>query len=510
MTVHDAISVPKLDADSTLELVLNALSELIEYELAVVLGLDEGDTLRVRKAAGPLANERLSRYIIDLHERRDLARILERGEPKLFSESEEHVDSYDGVVELPHGHSCLVAPLSLGDRRLGLLTLDHRECGRFTPGLVRFVAVISKLISLSLAQSDRAVVLADENAALVRERNALLSPGYEPVAGLIGAAPAWLEAVEALRLAAAAELPVLILGETGSGKELAARAAHRLSARARGPFIALNCSALAPSLAESELFGHEKGSFTGAAGIRKGRFELADGGTLFLDEIGDLPLELQPKLLRVLQEGAFERVGGEKGVRVDVRVVAATHVDLASAVGYGRFREDLYYRLSVFPLRLPPLRERPGDALLLAEHFMAEIRRRPGFGELTMDEGAALAIEAGDWPGNVRQLRNAVERAAILARGGVMRAAHFEGCGAAISRAKVDTPAAAVGATAAKIGDGAAPLVSLEDAQRAAIREAFARSGGRLYGPGGAAALLGMKPTTLQSRMKKLGIVKEG
>jgi len=176
--------------------------------------------------------------------------------------------------------------------------------------------------------------------------------------------------LDAIRLAASSELPVLIMGETGTGKEGVARALHRLSPRASGPFVAVNCSALSEGLVESELFGHEKGSFTGAAGRRRGRFELAHGGSIFLDEIGDLPLALQPKILRAIQEGRFERVGGEACVEVDVRVIAATHVDLPLAVRQGRFRADLYYRLDAFPISLPPLREREGDVLVLARYFL--------------------------------------------------------------------------------------------------------------------------------------------
>ena len=509
MAVNNEISVPNLDPEHLLELILHALSDLIDYELAVVLGLDESGALRVRKAAGPLVTDRLAHHTIDLHERRDLARILDRGLPKLFAEDESHIDSYEGVLDLPHGHSCLLAPLSVGDRRLGLLTLDHRECGKFTPVIVRFIATISTLISLSLAQIDQATRLEAENETLVRERNALLAPGYQPIAGLIGAADSWIEAVEALRLVAATELPVLILGETGSGKELAARAVHRLSARASGPWIALNCSALAPSLAESELFGHEKGSFTGASVSKRGRFELADGGTLFLDEIGDLPTELQPKLLRVLQEGSFERVGGERSLKVDVRVVAATHIDLARAVAEGRFREDLYYRLSVFPLHLPPLRDRPGDALLLAQHFLADIRERPGFASVCMDEDSARAIEESSWPGNVRQLRNALERAAILARGGMIRTEHLRSGGPAASSGRPTMDRSSASARPVVDALPGAPR-SLDDTQREAIRDALLRSEGRIYGKGGAAELLGLKPTTLQSRMKKLGITKRG
>ncbi|MBN2875722.1 MAG: sigma 54-interacting transcriptional regulator [Spirochaetales bacterium] len=513
MSVNHDISVPNLDPERTLELVLEAVAELVDYELAVVLSLDSSDTLRVRKAAGPLHDERLSGFSLSLADRGDIAGILRAGKPKLFSEDEEHVDTYEQILDLPAGHSCMVAPLVVAGKPIGLLTLDHRSCGMFTPGIVRFIATISRLISLSLAKADQVESLAMVNADLVRERNALLTPGYEPIAGMVGSSAVWTKAVEALRLVAGSELPVLILGETGTGKELAARSVHRLSGRASKPFVAINCSALAPSLAESELFGHEKGSFTGAQSLRRGRFELADGGTLFLDEIGDLPLDLQPKLLRALQEGSFERLGGEKPVRVNVRVVAATHVDLEAAVSKGRFRADLYYRLSVFPVTLPPLRERHGDVVLIAERFVASIRERPGMEKLTLGDDAIPEIESRTWPGNIRELRNALERAAILARGARITAEHLiefrpplTTGGGPFEGRSVDRPAPQPPITTQPMA--VLQPRSLAQAQREAIRSALVSSGGKVYGPGGAAELLGMKPSTLQSAMKRLGINK--
>ena len=512
-----ASPVQRLDPEHTLELVLEALGELIDYELAVVLGLEGPELLRVRKTAGPLAGPGFKDFAIALRDRGDLARIMEKGEPRLFSETEEHVDTYEGILDLPHGHSCLVAPLSCGGKRIGLLTLDHRSCGKFTPGLVRFIATISKLISISMVQSDAASDLETANADLVRERNALLTPGYEPLTGLVGSSPAWIRAIEAIRMVAGTELPVLVLGETGTGKELASRSVHRLSARADQPFVAVNCSALAPSLAESELFGHEKGAFTGASSTRKGRFELADGGTLFLDEIGDLPMELQPKLLRIIQEGTFERVGSERTIKVNVRIVAATHVDLAAAARSGRFREDLYYRLSVFPVNLPALRERSGDILLLAETFLADIRTRPGFSGTAFSVEAARVLEERRWPGNVRELRNALERAAILAQGGLISEAHVAIPHASNQECQ-DLPAPDQKTTEAiAASNGTSPglaipykgtdsNLTMAEAQRSAIHSALQKSGGRIYGQRGAAELLGLKPSTLQSRMKKLGM----
>ncbi len=483
-----------LSPERTMELILEALRELIDYELAVVLGLEGADKLRVRKAVGPLYTQRLEGFSISLEKRRDLAGIISSREPHLFREEEEHLDTYYEVLDLPEGHSCLVSPLFVGDSPIGLLTLDHRVCDKFTPGMVRFIGSLSKLISVSVAQTDASEALRARTEDLVRERNRLLGENADAFREMAGVSSAWRRVLDSILLVAGSGAPVLVLGETGTGKELVARTVHRLSPRSSGPFVAVNCSALAPNLAESELFGHERGAFTGAAERRRGRFELADGGTLFLDEVGDLPLELQPKLLRVLQDGVFERVGGERSLSTDVRVIAATNVDLGAAVEAGRFREDLLYRLDVFPIRLPPLRERDQDAAVLAEHFVAAIRRRQGFGDLALTKGAVEKVLSLPWPGNARELRNAIERAAILARGGAIQAEHI-----VVFGRNDDMPGRQEAETACR-------FPSLEQAQAEHIRKAFERSGGKLYGKDGAAALLGMKPTTLQSRMKRLGL----
>jgi transcriptional regulator with GAF, ATPase, and Fis domain len=492
----------ELSPEKTLEIVLESIGELVDYELAVVLGYEGQGRLVVRKARGKLASPRLDSYSISLQERPDLAKLLDAGVPKLFAPEERHVDTYAEVLDLPERHSCLFSPLSVDGKLIGLLTLDHRSCGVFSADILRFIDVISRLIALALVQAESSRELGERAAALAVERNRLLDLDADAFRLLIGASPAWERVLDSIRLVAATDSPVLLLGETGTGKEEAARALHRLSSRAAGPFIAVNCSALPAALAESELFGHEKGSFTGAQALRRGRFELADGGTLFLDEVGELPPEIQPKLLRALQEGRFERVGGERAVEVCVRVIAATHVDLERAAAEGRFREDLYYRLAVFPIRLPPLRERGADTLLLAEHFAARLRSRDGWEGLRFEAEALRGLVARDWPGNVRELRNVVERAAILARGGAIGAAHLVesaglgGTGGAAAAARA-IPSGIVG----RRGAG-----TFEESQRARIAEALAESRGRIYGSGGAADLLGLKPSTLQSKMKRLGI----
>ena len=252
-------------------------------------------------------------------------------------------------------------------------------------------------------------------------------PREQAFDGLIGTSTGMTAAIDVVRRVAATHASVLLLGESGTGKELFAQALHRLSPRAERPFVQVACAALPETLLESELFGHERGAFTGAVYARAGRFEIADGGTLFLDEIGDLTPTMQVKLLRFLQEREFERIGGNKTLRVDVRVVAATNRDLAAKLADGSFREDLYYRLNVVEIRVPPLRERRDDVPLLARHFLAKLAAENGRRVESISDAAMAALSSHDWPGNVRELENAVERAVVLASGPVLGAEAFAG-----------------------------------------------------------------------------------
>jgi transcriptional regulator with GAF, ATPase, and Fis domain len=288
----------------------------------------------------------------------------------------------------------------------------------------------------------------------------------------------------------------MVRGETGTGKELIARAVHELSPRRSGPLVKVNCAALSPSLVESELFGHERGAFTGAQQRRLGRFELADGGTLLLDEVGEVPVEMQPKLLRVLQEHEFERVGGTRPVRVDVRIVSATNRDLARAVEEGRFRADLFYRLAVFPIDVPPLRERPGDCATLAEGFVREQAHRLGKSLTGLSPGALDRLLAHDWPGNVRELANVVERASIVAMGPIVTEADLPPLTAMDARRPV-----AAESSVSRPGD-----LRLEAIERAHIVRVLEQAGFVIEGKKGAAAILGLAPSTLRSRMAQLAI----
>jgi formate hydrogenlyase transcriptional activator len=289
---------------------------------------------------------------------------------------------------------------------------------------------------------------------------------------------------------ASTDSTVLLLGETGTGKELVARAIHKLSPRHERMFVRMSVAALPPSLFESELFGHEKGAFTGAVASRIGRLELAHRGTLFLDEVGDIPMEVQPKLLRVLQEREFERLGSTRTQRVDVRVVAATNRDLDRMVEEGTFRSDLYYRLNVFPIAIPPLRERVEDMPALALHFVQQCSRRLGRPIPSIPDGVMQSLKKWRWPGNIRELQNVIERAVIVSAGQTL----------AIPPQDLQSKSREAHST------GKAAPGTFQDAERETILGALRESGGVVAGPSGAAARLGLRRTTLQSKMRRLGI----
>src|SRR5689334_7274980 len=315
---------------------------------------------------------------------------------------------------------------------------------------------------------------------------------------LVGRGPALEAVARQIDLVAPTDAAVLILGESGTGKELVAREVHRRSGRAARPLIKVNCAAVPRELYESEFFGHARGAFTGALRDRAGRFELADGGTLFLDEVGEIPPELQAKLLRVLQEGELERVGEERTRRVDVRLIAATNRDLRAEAEAGRFRQDLYFRLSVFPIELPPLRRRAEDIPVLAEHFLALAARKLGRPKPRLTLADAQRLQRYGWPGNVRELQHVIERAVILAEG---------------DRPVIELPADPAAASPQSRpyplrdhGDRVLTDAELRRLEADNIRAALRRTAGKVAGPGGAAELLGIRPTTLASRIKALGL----
>lgn len=317
---------------------------------------------------------------------------------------------------------------------------------------------------------------------------ALESPEY-CFEGIVGQSPAFQKVLEQVAIVAPTDSTVLLLGETGTGKELIAHAIHNLSSRRQRTFVRMNCAAIPSGLLESEFFGHEKGAFTGALMQKKGRFELADKGSLLLDEIGDISLELQPKLLRAVQEQEFERLGSARTIQVDVRIIAATHRNLNEMVMDGKFREDLFYRLNVFPIEIPPLRERREDIPMLVDYFVKKLSSRMGKRIDSIPERVMHALVNSNWRGNVRELANFIERAVIVTRGD-----------------ELEVPVAELRNSCELDATSTSSIYSFRTAESRAILEALRATSGRIGGDGGAAARLGLKRTTLQNKMRRLGI----
>ena len=387
--------------------------------------------------------------------------------------------------------SVCCAPLIFRGQALGTLNVASRREGFFTPQDVSFFTQVAAQIAIAIDNSLSYKRIEELNARLEEEKVYLedeirTENRFEEIVGQSPVLRAMLKQVETV---APTDSTVLICGETGTGKELLARAIHDLSARRQGTFVKLNCAAIPTGLLESEMFGHERGAFTGAIAQRIGRFALAHRGTMFLDEVGEIPIELQTKLLRVLQEREFERLGSSKTIRTDARLVAATTRDLAAMVEAREFRADLYYRINVFPITVPPLRDRREDIPLLVRYFVQQNARRMHKRISTIPAQAMQALTQYDWPGNIRELQNFIERAVIVSAGPALDAPIRE-----LKRAGAKGPAA----------------VTMASAERDAILRALRESGGRVGGEQGAAARLGLKRTTLQAKMRKLGVSAKG
>jgi formate hydrogenlyase transcriptional activator len=401
-------------------------------------------------------------------------------------------------------------PLSNRGRTFGTLNLASRRADGFAPADIELVQQVAAQIAiavenaLAFKQIDALKTkLAEEKLYLEEEIRSAYN--FEEI---VGDSPAIRRVMAQVELVAPAGSTVLILGETGTGKEVIARAVHNLSPRKERTFVKVNCAAIPSGLLEAELFGYERGAFTGAINQKLGRFELADRGTLFLDEIGDIPLELQPKLLRVLQEQEFERLGSNRTQTVDVRVVAATNRDLARLVADREFRSDLFYRLNVFPIQIPPLRERREDVPLLVRYFVQNFSRRLNKTVQYVPADAMDALVNYSWPGNIRELENLIERAVLLSPGKELRVPLTELKQATLSVSDVsDISADGTMLAPSPLGGSApAPVATLEEAERQHILRALRQTEWRIAGPKGAAAVLGMKRTTLQARMRKLNI----
>jgi transcriptional regulator with GAF, ATPase, and Fis domain len=404
-----------------------------------------------------------------------------------------------------------VGPLIGPDGGGGILILVAEPGKSFKQAHLQMAKALLDPFSAALENDRRLHELAALREAAEADRRSLLSRlGRQEMSdAIVGADSGLKHVMERVQLVAQSNVPVLILGETGTGKEVVSRAIHNRSSRAAGAFIRVNCGAIPAELIDSQLFGHEKGSFTGAGDTRQGWFERADGGTLFLDEIGELPLAAQVRLLRVLQDGFIERVGGQHPIRVDVRIVAATHCDLAAMVKAGTFREDLWYRINVFPILLPRLRERIEDIPPLARHFAQRAANRFGLALVEPTASDMQLLTNYNWPGNIRELGAVIDRAAILGNGQRLEVAKALGINVAAP------PSAPLAATLYEVVPDAPSaesselleVTSLNAAMKRHIERALVVTRGRIEGRGGTAALLGINPHTLRARMRKLGIV---
>jgi transcriptional regulator with GAF, ATPase, and Fis domain len=401
----------------------------------------------------------------------------------------------------------LVGGLQGTEGPAGILVLVADSRKALDEGHVRMLEALLDPFSAALENDRRLHELAALREAAEADRRSLLSRLGRREMGerIVGADVGLRHVMERASLVAQSDVPVLILGETGTGKEVVSRAIHNRSGRAAGPFIRVNCGAIPTELIDSQLFGHERGSFTGASETRQGWFERADGGTLFLDEIGELPLPAQVRLLRVLQDGYIERVGGQHPIHVDLRIVAATHRDLPAMVQAGTFREDLWYRIAVFPILLPRLCERKEDIPALAKHFAERAATRFGLSYVEPSDSDCQLLMGYSWPGNIRELGAVIDRAAILGDGKTLEVVKSLGAGVASLAAPLPM-LQVTGAVPNPRGAASDPLSTLNAAMREHIERALAATRGRIEGPHGAAALLKINPHTLRARMRKLGV----
>jgi formate hydrogenlyase transcriptional activator len=386
--------------------------------------------------------------------------------------------------------SICAVPLTTAMKRLGAMVFGSMRESAYEDADLEFLSQVAKQVAVAVENAQAYQEIAALKDRLAKEKLYLegeIQSDYN-FEEIVGDSPRLKAVLKQVEIVAPTDSSVLILGETGTGKELLARAIHSHSSRGDGTFVKINCAAIPTGLLESELFGHERGAFTGAIAQKVGRFELADKGTLFLDEVGDIPPELQSKLLRVLQEQEFERLGGTRTIRVNVRVVAATNRDLGAMVAEKQFRSDLYYRLNVFPLTAPPLRDRPEDVPVLVRYFAQKYARRMNKRIETIPTETMSALSRYAWPGNIRELENMIERAVILSPGSELR----------VPLGELKSP----------LADATPALSTLEAAEREHILRALQAARWVIGGPAGAAAKLGMKRTTLQSRMQKLGIAR--
>jgi formate hydrogenlyase transcriptional activator len=493
LAVSEAI-VSQRDLSALFRELAGPLHQIVDFEiLALVLHEAASSTMRLHilEAAGPI---QIPADLVLPVDDDPAGWVWQTQEPLIIPDIGEETrwPHFRELAEPSGGRSCCQLPLTTARRRLGTLVFASRQSSAYHKADLDFLQLVANQVAVAidnaLAFQEIAALkdqLSQEKAYLEEEARTDHNFGE-----IVGGSEVLRRVLNEVETVASTGATVLIRGETGTGKELIARAVHELSPRRERTFVKLNCAAIPTGLLESELFGHEKGAFTGAISQKVGRFELAHKGTLFLDEIGDIPSELQPKLLRVLQEQEFERLGGTKTTKVDVRLVAATNCDLAAMVADGRFRSDLYYRLNVFPVVLPPLRERTDDIPPLVRHFTQRFARGMGRRIEKIPSDVMEALVQYPWPGNIRELQNVIERAVILSPG-----------------SSLQVPLGDLQPIAAK--QPAAPegeVITMADAEREHIIGALDETNWVVGGSRGAAARLGMKRSMLYWKMKKLGI----
>jgi formate hydrogenlyase transcriptional activator len=492
LQVNNAV-VTCLDRESLFDAIAGALRGVIPFDRAALILDDpgEGDFKVLRIAGHDPLPPGVPRKTVWAREGSRTASILESRRPLLTPDLREDPRFSEHGPLIAQGLlSALSVPLRAKDKVIGTLNVASCEVGRYDDSDAELLIAIADQVVLAIQNMLAYEEIAELKSRLEQENLYLQeeSRADGEFAEVVGESPAIQKVLESVRKVAATDTTVLVTGETGTGKEVVVRAIHRLSGRKHKILVKVNCAALPAGVIESELFGHEKGAFTGALARRVGRFELANGGTLFLDEVGDLPLELQAKLLRVLQEGEFERLGGSQTLKVDVRVIAATNRELKAAVAEGRFRADLFYRLNVFPIAIPPLRERLEDVPRLARHFAMIHASKLGKPIETIGEKTLRKLTAYGWPGNVRELQNVLERAIILSR---------------TSRLELEESLVAP-VSSPRAGEHR----TLEEVEREHILSVLESVGWRVSGEHGAAKILDLKRSTLEARMSKLGITR--
>ncbi len=489
--------VSKLGRDDLFSAISGQLSKVIQHDYAMLtLRHDDGHLdVYALHTTGPRLFEELKGPFNPVG--MPAEEVLATGKPVVAGRSD--TDRYPNpnfryFVSLGFESECSV-PLITRDQAFGTLALCRMSDDEWSPEDVEFLMQVASQVAIAVENSIAYRDLAEMKERLATEKLYLEDEIRldQNIGNMVGEAPAFQAVLKSIQTVAPTDATVLILGETGTGKELVARAIHDLSSRGKGSFVKVNCAAIPASLLESELFGHEKGSFTGAVAQKIGRFELAHRGTLFLDEIGEMPLELQPKLLRAIQDQEFERVGGNRTIRTDARFVAATNRDLKAMVEENKFRADLYYRLHVFPVHVPSLRYRREDIPLLTRYFVQKHAQRMGRNIDTIPASVLDALTNHDWPGNIRELQNVLERSVILTNGNVLQLAMAPEL---------------IGKPAPPASRSSRPTES-DDAERERILRALEKAKGQVGGPDGAAASLGLNRTTLQSRMRKLNISRQ-